>query len=326
MSLFTGLTALPGAAMTYHDARVSIDAAGGRIVVGVDGSSMARHAVLWAARAARLHRENLIIAHVAPEDLAPIPRSITADRERLLNESAAAASQHEPSVVVGSLLLHGSASEELIRLTASTTLLVLGVERTKPRSGHGALGSVEDRVVLHSTCPVVTVSHPRQGRSTAPPTVVSVWTPQPASWLVLRKAAEEARLERADLHVVATHISAVDGSTGVPDSDKQLLATQLRSLAALDPALKAEIWWADGCLKELILRESTGGLLLVMPCESAEDRWSIRTGVLVEAAMGESACPVMLINSITGRRFASSISGGSHTAAEASRGSPATHM
>ena len=42
----------------------------------------------------------------------------------------------------------------------AASLLVLGVASARPRADHGVLGPVEDRVVVHAHCPVVTVNGP----------------------------------------------------------------------------------------------------------------------------------------------------------------------
>src|SRR5215203_7048853 len=98
---------------------------GQRIIVGVNASRVAKNAVLWAVQEARIRRLGLIIAHVTPDGAGPSPDTAV-DRENLLNSSAAAASQREPSVAVGTLLLRGVVSEALVRLTKSAALLVVG--------------------------------------------------------------------------------------------------------------------------------------------------------------------------------------------------------
>ena len=94
-----------------------------RIVVGVDDSRAARNAVLWGAAAARLHGRDLIIAHVAPPGGQSLASDAAVAREHLLNASAAAASEREPTVVVGTQLVHGAAAEELVRLTNAAMML-----------------------------------------------------------------------------------------------------------------------------------------------------------------------------------------------------------
>ena len=125
-------------------------------------------------REARLRTATLALAHVKS--------SVTDDRdaddseseaETLLIVSAAEASELEPGIAITSRLYEsGSISEQLIELSGAAALLVLGVASAKPRAEHGLLGPVEDRVVVHAHCPVVTVN----GRAIAArPTTRSFW-------------------------------------------------------------------------------------------------------------------------------------------------------
>ena len=180
---------------------------GQRIIVGVNASRVAQSAVLWAAQEARLRRLGLIIAHVTPDGASPNPDTAV-DRENLLNSSAAAASRREPSVAVGTLLLRGMVSEELAQLTKSAALLVVGVDSAKPRSAYGALGSVEDRLLVHASCPVVTVSRSPRFRYERQHHVVALWTGGPASEHILTQACAEAALSDARLTVVIAPESA----------------------------------------------------------------------------------------------------------------------
>ena len=104
------------------------------IVVGVDGSLVARSAVLWAAREARLRQCDLIITHIDP----PQMDAVGLDRggsthSALLDDSVPRppeASRHHLST----RLLDGSNSDELIRATETAVLLVLGIDRDKERA------------------------------------------------------------------------------------------------------------------------------------------------------------------------------------------------
>src|SRR6478609_4974800 len=122
-----------------------------RIVVGVNDSPSARAAVIWAAGQARRRRCDLIITHIDPVSVDPAELHDAATNSHLLlAASATAASLAQPSVPVTSLLL-----------------LVIGIDETRPRGSYGAIGAIEDRVVMHSDCPVVTVSGRWNGQDRA---------------------------------------------------------------------------------------------------------------------------------------------------------------
>jgi len=271
----------------------------GRIVVGVDDSRSARNAVLWGAAAARLHGRDLIIAHVAPPGGHPLDSDAAVAREHLLNASAAAASEREPTVVVGTQLLHGAAAEELVRLTNAAMMLVIGVDVARPRSDHGALGSLEDRVVVHARCPVVTVSHPPRVGDDHGGTIVVVWTPGTTGRQVLQIAALEAALQSGSLSVIAGALPDPDGQRPTPSSYEGSLARELGGLAALYPQLHSRVTQVTDHLAEAVGRASVDADLVVMAGDTSEDRWSIRTGLLAETVMRESVCPTLFINAAT---------------------------
>jgi nucleotide-binding universal stress UspA family protein len=266
---------------------------GQRIIVGVNTSRVAQNAVLWAAQEARLRRLDLIIAHVTPDGPNP---DTAVDRENLLNSSAAAASRREPSVAVGTQVLHGVVSEALAQLTKSAALLVVGVDSAKPRSAYGALGSVEDRLLVHASCPVVTVSRSPRFRYERQHRVVAVWTGSPASEHILTQACVEAALSDARLTVVVAPESAVSrGGMNFGNHDHLREAAVVR-FAARARDVQVDVAHAEGQLASELGRLSADADLLVLGCEHSDDRWSIRTGLLASMAMRNTSCPVMFIN------------------------------
>ena len=83
------------------------------------------------------------------------------EAEGLLSVRAAEASEFEPGITITPRLCESrSISQQLVELSRAATLLVVGVAPARPRADHGLLGPVEDRVVVHAHCPVVTVNGP----------------------------------------------------------------------------------------------------------------------------------------------------------------------
>jgi len=271
---------------------------GQRIIVGVNASRVAHNAVLWAAQEARLRRLGLIIAHVTTEDASPSPDTAV-DRDNLLNSSAAAASRREPSVAVGTLLLRGAVSEALAQLTKSAALMVVGVDSARPRSAYGALGSVEDRLLVHASCPVVTVSRsPRFGYE-GQHHVIALWTGDPASEQILTQACAEAAFSDARLTVViALESAALPAGLNSGNHDR-LRAEALVVSAAGAQDVQVNVVHAEGDLAFELSRLTLDADLLVLGCEHSDDRWSIRTGLLASMAMRNTSCPVMFINTTT---------------------------
>ena len=143
--------------------------ASGLVVVGVEGSQAARSAVLWTVTEAHVRNCNLVIAYLDPNHDRASPsmeenpedrnasrphREMVARANARLSGWADAASQHEPSVIVGTLALRGDPGAELIRLSRSAVLLVLGMDAAQRRAA-AARGFSENRLRLGAYCTVV---------------------------------------------------------------------------------------------------------------------------------------------------------------------------
>lgn len=271
----------------------------GDIVVGVDQSPEARWAVLWAAREARLRGATLSLAHVKS--------SVTDDRagddleseaETLLIVRAAEASQLEPGISVAPRLYEsGSISEQLIELSGTAALLVLGVDSARPRADHGLLGPVEDRVVVHAHCPVVTVNGPGSIVGQHYDKIVLGWTEGTTGRRALEAAAEEAALRGSLLSIVTVPPTATP-SPGLPSERinvEQALIDSIRRIESAYPGLRIDITHRSGHV-DTELEQSLGrAALLVLGSHHSEQSWSIRVGPIAEELMRRSPCPVMLV-------------------------------
>jgi nucleotide-binding universal stress UspA family protein len=281
--------------------------AGRRILVGVDGSRAARNAVLWAAQEAQLRHAELVITHVDP----PSPDAVglygePVGSEAILEACATAASQWAPSVTVATLLLRGGITDELIRLSASATMLVVGVDSAKSRAAHGVLGPVEDRVVVHADCPVVTVHGPPPTARNPHPDVVVSWCDDEAGQCALQTAAAEATARDASLTVVSVLTDTQPGEghshqeRSAADADRAL-ADGVARLEDELPHLVINVISEPGDAVPVLIRRAHSADLIVVGCPRADDRWSIRTGPLAGALMRGAPCPVMLVNGWGGK-------------------------
>lgn len=154
----TGINAVPGAA----------GAAGGRIVVGVDGSPSSARALHWALHQARLTGASLDATAsweyppswgwsvpVADVDLSEGMHTALADT---VEQVLAAEPPGQAPVEVRRHVVHGNAAQALLDTARGADLLVLG------NRGHGGftgalLGSVGQHCVQHASCPVVIVRY-----------------------------------------------------------------------------------------------------------------------------------------------------------------------
>ena len=154
----------------------------GSIVVGIDGSHHADHAVDWAARHAANESRTLVLLHavtvnagaagaawMAQGGLDPTPYLKDVDAAgylalRAAHERAAAV---DPTIVIEELLIRSDPRTVMLDLSAEAHALVLGSRGLGP-VGSLLLGSVSAALAGHGSCPVVVVrphhpGHVRRG-------------------------------------------------------------------------------------------------------------------------------------------------------------------
>jgi nucleotide-binding universal stress UspA family protein len=194
-------------------------------------------------------------------------------------------------VAVGTLLLTGSISDELIRLSRSATLIVVGVDHGVSRAAHGAIGSIEDRVAVHAHCPVVTVSGPAcEGE--AQRYVAVGWTNDSSSTRVLAAAATVAAARGAELTVVPDPgPGGAHPARPATDALDEAVADMSRHL----PALVITIDRRGSDWLETLIEHSARAGLLVIGSHHSDDRWSVRVGTTAGLLLRQASGPVMLI-------------------------------
>lgn len=130
---------------------------GGRrdVVVGVDGSDLALHAVGWAATEARLRGLPLRIVHAAshPDDPAGAQPRPTAE---ILARAVTVARRAEPDVTVSTTRTAQNPATALLDAAAGAALLVVGMGGSD-LPGEVLIGSVALDVSGRAPCPVVVV-------------------------------------------------------------------------------------------------------------------------------------------------------------------------
>jgi nucleotide-binding universal stress UspA family protein len=269
-----------------------------RIVVGVSQSSAWSYAVLWAAEEARIRRNVLLVTHIDPPTAyAPDLHDAATACHRLLANSATVASEAQPSVAVGTLLLSGAISDELLRLSRSAALIVVGIHRDVPRAAHGTIGSIEDRVLVQAHCPVVTVAAAPQEVKGHRGYVAVGWSPDASGAGALAAAAAEAAVRGVSLTVVPGPGPAGEAlrSSDLGGSAERDLHQALTAVAQQHPGVATTIDWPAHNWIQTLINHSTHADLLVIGSHHSDDRWSIRVGASVEAVLRQATGPVMLI-------------------------------
>jgi nucleotide-binding universal stress UspA family protein len=129
----------------------------GVVLVGIDGSTAARHALTVAADEARLRGATLHAIHVVhwehhgAEWITPTVRDLLGWGEHLLHKELA-----EAGVTAHSVVIHGHAADVLIRHSEDADLLVLGSRGHSPLANL-AVGSTADHCARHARCPAMFV-------------------------------------------------------------------------------------------------------------------------------------------------------------------------
>jgi nucleotide-binding universal stress UspA family protein len=272
----------------------------GDIVVGVDESPESGWAVFWAAREARLRGATLTLVHVRPSVSEDRAAGVDAqsEAERLLSVRAAEASELEPGITITPRLYESrSISEQLIELSGAADLLVVGVASARPRADHGVLGPVEDRVVVHAHCPVVTVNGPGPIVGQDYDKIVLGWTEGTTGRRALEAAADEAALRGSLLGVVSVSPAAAY-TPAVPNervSVEQALIDSIHRIESTHRGLRIDVTHRSGHVVRELQQSLDRAALLVLGSHHSEQAWSIRIGPVAEELMRLSPCPVMLV-------------------------------
>jgi nucleotide-binding universal stress UspA family protein len=136
-----------------------------RIVVGVDGSDSSQRALEWAADEARLHGAHLIVVHAWLElfvdgyFIAPAVYerdAIERAAQEVLEKAVASIPDGSPELIIEALLVHGRPEVVLLDQAEASDLVVVG-SRGRGSFASLVMGSVSQRVVHESHCPVVVV-------------------------------------------------------------------------------------------------------------------------------------------------------------------------
>src|SRR5215469_2860172 len=142
------------------------------IVVGIDGSHHASHALDWAMTEAGVRKADLTVIAVNSVPAGywtKSPVTTAGDTERVeeirksaqeeVDKAAAALGDQQPKSV-SVVALSGFPVQTLVDASEQSDLLVVG---SRGGGGFGALflGSVSSQVVHHAKCPVVVIPHGR---------------------------------------------------------------------------------------------------------------------------------------------------------------------
>jgi nucleotide-binding universal stress UspA family protein len=140
----------------------------GAVLVGIDGSAPARHALDRALEEARARNWTVHLLGAYPRIEVVDPEVERRAVQALMQEnaehlSAARAVAEAAGVPVEAFEAAGDAAKALVKASGSAALLVLG-KRGRGGALRGRLGSVSAAVAAHASCPVMIVPDPARDR------------------------------------------------------------------------------------------------------------------------------------------------------------------
>ena len=279
------------------------------IVVGYDGSTSSRNAVLWAAaeaatRSARLRIVSCYELPLAGEawvgwNAAAVSSSLLADAEQRVIGIRDELTAVHPHLEVTADVSAGPAEMVLVDEVDCDDLVVVGASRHEGRAAFW-LGTTARYAVRHSAAPVVVV---RGSASGVPPTRIVVGVDgSPESLEALRWAGDEA--DRHGINLVVVH------SWSYPYLPMDAGASQARDLTkvdaacVLDTALETVRERSAAGVKGLLVEDSAPSALLASVHDGdllvlgSRGRGAVRArlfGSTVNAVLDEAAVPVVVV-------------------------------
>jgi nucleotide-binding universal stress UspA family protein len=279
------------------------------ILVGVDGSDPATDAVRWAAEEASRLGSGLRIVHVwiwplyhvqlGPAPGAPAGAGLRAQAEWVLSQAAEVAGQALPPTAIETSLITGAAALELVLLSASARMLVVGHRGLGGFTGL-LLGSVGVAVSARASCPAVVV----RGDETAGGAVVVGLDGSLDGRRALEAGFCEAVLRRAPL--LAVHAWPLPLRTGPGELDydsvlargeregRELTEKAVSEVAARFPEVSFDVSVSSRSAAAELVSRSAGAQLVVVGSRGIGAVRGPLLGSTVHALLHHSACPVLV--------------------------------
>ncbi|MFC7363280.1 universal stress protein [Nocardioides astragali] len=279
------------------------------IVVGVDGSPSAAHALEWAVDQAAVEHRPLVLAHAVSHeeegwlDRTGLDYQVGADVRRargheLLGAARAKVEERDSGVEVHTALEITDPRHLLVGLSGAAAMLVLGSHGRGP-VGSLVLGSVGVTLARGARCPLV-IYRPADGMRARQGVLVGV---DGARGLgeVLRFAFRQASLRRLPLTV--QHSSWGPQASGVYPSDRPidierqrpLVAEEVAGLSEEFPDVRVRYAWAQGHPADCLVREGSRMDLLVVGRHEDGALSRIRHSSIATRVVEHARCPVAVV-------------------------------
>jgi nucleotide-binding universal stress UspA family protein len=277
-----------------------------KVIVGIDGSTTARKAMLWAAAECDRRGARLVLAHAGDAEAGPVAgqdvptafgRSLLAEAEAEIYESGA-------DCRVSSVMTPQRPVELLIRLSEQADLVVVG-SHGLGRQASALVGSVAFRVAAHARCPVAVVPRSWDERSDqSNPVVVGI----PASVThsePVYAAFAEARRRGVPVCAVRSWyrpdwtggLTELIYTTGPAFEAKQqeYVDRVLAPLRELYPDVPVHTLLSGRGIDEMLLRAAENASLLVIGSRFTDGHNFSRLGPTTARLLHRASCPVLVV-------------------------------
>lgn len=284
----------------------------GSVVVGVDGSEHSDRAVRWAVERATSERRPLVLAHamsnpdpayveagLAAVDVARA--AIRAQGRRVLDHARLLADTLAPHLEVGEVLDHRDARGQLLELSESAHVVVVGSH------GRGAwrsvlLGSVGVALVRRAGCPVLVV-RPHRGDRPGRGVVVGVSANPEASRVLEHAFHESARLGEPltavdcvwDVQVAPMGGGVLQARPEPRELERLGLSEAMAGLREKYPEVEVSTELLSGLPHEELRALSKSARLLVVGTHQDGRLAQMLFGSVAVSVVEHAACPVLVV-------------------------------
>jgi len=289
------------------------------IVVGVDGSTSARNAALWAADEAAQRHLSLRLVYAGNEyafdctgGLAP-PQGVLDQMQaagfQLLADAETAVRRIHPNLDIGVDLQTAGPVPTLLEQTDDALLLVVGSRGTGGFRGM-LVGSTAVALVAHGHCPVAVIrgvtpdsSPPAEGPVVvgvdgSPTSDAAIATAfDEASWRGAELVAVHSWLEYASDHVLARGLDAEWAQVELGETE--LLAERLAGWQEKYPDVVVRRVVTQGRPVERLLEEATAAQLVVVGSRGHGGISGMLLGSTSQALIHHATCPLLVVRAVS---------------------------
>lgn len=263
------------------------------IVVGIDGSTAALRAAVWAVDEAVSRDIPLRLVHAFDVDDSREPHAA----ESAVRHVIAAVEATGGPVKIETDFIRGHPVSTLARASRAAAMLCVGAvgsDHFEPER----VGSTAATVAASAHCPVAVVHGHGRPTRTHLGWVVAEADKAPDNGVVLGAAVEEARLRNAPLRVITRWQSPSSSQCAIAEGDRRIRARLARRLAPWRrryPDLQIESIAVHGSILEYLAKNAADMQLLVVGARDPH-RVSELCGPAGYAAIGDCDCVLLVVD------------------------------